>query len=60
MSAHASSPGRAAPIARIRDKTSIGIDAGHDAFMVLRLAFAVAPLVFGIDKLFNDTADQAR
>jgi len=28
-------------------------DAGHDAFMMLRLAFAVAPIAFGLDKFFN-------
>jgi hypothetical protein len=28
-------------------------DAGYQAFMLLRLAFTVAPIAFGIDKFFN-------
>ena len=32
---------------RIRD------DAGYQAFPLLRLAFTVAPILFGIDKFFN-------
>ena len=28
-------------------------DAGYDAFQMLRLAFTVAPIAFGLDKFFN-------
>src|SRR3954467_8946338 len=28
-------------------------DAGYQAFMLLRLAFSVAPIAFGLDKFFN-------
>jgi uncharacterized membrane protein YkgB len=30
---------------------------GYQAFMLLRLAFTVAPIVFGLDKFFNVTVD---
>ena len=30
-----------------------GRDAGRDAFTMLRIAFAVAPIAFGLDKFFN-------
>src|SRR5262245_28116353 len=32
-------------------------DAGHDAFVMLRIAFAVAPIAFGLDKFFNVLTD---
>jgi hypothetical protein len=32
-------------------------DAGYDAFMMLRLAFTVAPIAFGLDKFFNVMVD---
>jgi uncharacterized membrane protein YphA (DoxX/SURF4 family) len=32
-------------------------DAGYDAFLMLRLAFAVAPIAFGLDKFFNVLVD---
>ena len=32
-------------------------DAGHDAYLMLRLAFAVAPIAFGLDKFFNVLVD---
>jgi len=32
-------------------------DAGRDAFQMLRLAFAVAPIAFGLDKFFNVLVD---
>jgi len=31
--------------------------AGHDAFVMLRIAFAVAPIAFGLDKFFNVLTD---
>ena len=52
MSAHAATspaPDLAArSTTRLRDR-----DAGYQAFLMLRLAFTVAPLVAGIDKFFN-------
>jgi uncharacterized membrane protein YphA (DoxX/SURF4 family) len=32
-------------------------DAGHDAYLMLRLAFTVAPIAFGLDKFFNVLVD---
>jgi hypothetical protein len=32
-------------------------DAGYDAFLMLRLAFTVAPIAFGLDKFFNVLVD---
>ena len=32
-------------------------DAGRDAFTMLRIAFAVAPIAFGLDKFFNVLTD---
>jgi DoxX len=32
-------------------------DAGHDAYLMLRLAFVVAPIAFGLDKFFNVLVD---
>ena len=32
-------------------------DAGYQAFMMLRIAFTVAPILFGLDKFFNVMVD---
>jgi hypothetical protein len=32
-------------------------DAGRDAFLMLRVAFTVAPIAFGLDKFFNVLVD---
>jgi uncharacterized membrane protein YphA (DoxX/SURF4 family) len=32
-------------------------DAGYQAFVMLRIAFAVAPIAFGLDKFFNVLVD---
>jgi uncharacterized membrane protein YphA (DoxX/SURF4 family) len=32
-------------------------DAGRDAFLMLRVAFSVAPILFGLDKFFNVLTD---
>jgi uncharacterized membrane protein YphA (DoxX/SURF4 family) len=53
MSAHAVAPATALP----RDASSVRGDAGHQAFLLLRLAFAVAPIAFGLDKFFNIMVD---
>jgi hypothetical protein len=34
-----------------------GRDAGADAFLMLRIAFALAPVLFGLDKFFNVLTD---
>jgi uncharacterized membrane protein YphA (DoxX/SURF4 family) len=56
MSAHAAVPGTTAatarPIAGLRQR-----EAGYQAFLLLRLAFAVAPIAFGLDKFFNVMVD---
>jgi uncharacterized membrane protein YphA (DoxX/SURF4 family) len=35
-------------------------EAGYQAFVMLRIAFAVAPIAFGLDKFFNVLADWPR
>jgi uncharacterized membrane protein YphA (DoxX/SURF4 family) len=35
-------------------------DAGRDAFTMLRIAFTVAPIAFGLDKFFNVLTDWPR
>ena len=39
------------PALGARDR--IRADAGYQAFMLLRVAFTVAPILFGVDKFFN-------
>ena len=34
-----------------------GRDAGYQAYLMLRLAFTVAPIAFGLDKFFNVLVD---
>jgi uncharacterized membrane protein YphA (DoxX/SURF4 family) len=41
----------APPVASIRR------DAGYQAYLILRVAFAVAPIAFGLDKFFNVMVD---
>jgi uncharacterized membrane protein YphA (DoxX/SURF4 family) len=53
MSAISDAPVR--PAARATAAT--GRDAGFDAFVMLRIAFAVAPILFGLDKFFNVLTD---
>jgi uncharacterized membrane protein YphA (DoxX/SURF4 family) len=54
MSAHTAAPlAPAAPTAR----PLLRSEPGYQAFMLLRLAFAVAPIAFGLDKFFNIMVD---
>jgi hypothetical protein len=55
MSLLQGAPARAAapPAAAI----ATGRDAGFDAFVMLRIAFTVAPVLFGLDKFFNVLTD---
>jgi uncharacterized membrane protein YphA (DoxX/SURF4 family) len=51
---HSPSPAAASvsrPVASIRR------DAGYQAYLILRVAFAVAPIAFGLDKFFNVMVD---
>lgn len=58
MSAHAAAPERTAATAATRREASLlKTDAGYQAFMLLRLAFTVAPIAFGLDKFFNVMVD---
>jgi hypothetical protein len=41
-------PQATSPVARLAAR-----DAGRDAYGMLRLAFAVAPIAFGVDKFLN-------
>jgi hypothetical protein len=45
-------PAVSAPVAALKER-----DAGYDAFMMLRIAFTVAPIAFGLDKFFNVLVD---
>jgi uncharacterized membrane protein YphA (DoxX/SURF4 family) len=46
---HQEAPARAVPITQR--------DAGYQAFLMLRIAFSVAPIAFGLDKFFNVLTD---
>jgi uncharacterized membrane protein YphA (DoxX/SURF4 family) len=53
---HADSPSRpAAP--RTEARSLLRGDAGYQAYVMLRVAFAVAPIVFGLDKFANVMVD---
>lgn len=54
MSAHAAAP---APITTISARGLLRAEPGYQAFMLLRLAFTVAPIAFGLDKFFNVLVD---
>ena len=45
------------PTRASRALPSIRGDAGYQAFLLLRVAFAVAPIAFGLDKFFNVMVD---
>jgi uncharacterized membrane protein YphA (DoxX/SURF4 family) len=53
MSAHAAAPVRPAPAVAPR----LRAEPGYQAYLLLRLAFAVAPIAFGLDKFFNVMVD---
>ena len=53
MSAHAAAPARPAPTPTAERNR----EAGYQAFMLLRLAFTVAPIAFGLDKFFDVMVD---
>ena len=38
-------------------RRSLRSDAGYQAYMLLRIAFTVAPIAFGVDKFFNCMVD---
>src|SRR6188474_1285802 len=45
-------PAASAPGTALKER-----DAGYDAFLMLRVAFTVAPIAFGLDKFFNVLVD---
>jgi DoxX len=45
------------PAATSRTAALARRDAGYDAFLMLRIAFSVAPILFGLDKFFNVLTD---
>jgi hypothetical protein len=55
MSAHTATslPSGAATLPAPTAAASSQADAGRQAYMLLRLAFTVAPIAFGLDKFFN-------
>src|SRR4051812_8257039 len=54
MSAHAAAPGRTTNLSA---RSLLHAEPGYQAFMLLRLAFTVAPIAFGLDKFFNVMVD---
>jgi uncharacterized membrane protein YphA (DoxX/SURF4 family) len=54
MSTHAATPELGATH---RTSDLLQRDAGYHAFLLLRIAFTVAPIAFGIDKFFNVMVD---
>ena len=57
MSAHAAAPERTTIIS---ERSMLRTEPGYQAFMLLRLAFTVAPIAFGLDKFFNVMVDWTR
>ena len=53
MSVHAAAPARLAPTGA----SLLRAEPGYQAYMLLRLAFTVAPIAFGLDKFFNIMVD---
>jgi hypothetical protein len=55
MSAHAAAPARPAARTQTAPATVAAsqAEAGHQAYMLLRLAFTLAPIAFGLDKFFD-------
>jgi len=54
MSAHAAAPARTTTFSA---RSLLRAEPGYQAFMMLRLAFSVAPIAFGLDKFFNVMVD---
>jgi hypothetical protein len=54
MSAHAAAPARTT---NVSTRSLFRAEPGYQAFMMLRLAFTVAPIAFGLDKFFNVMVD---
>src|SRR3954465_2817261 len=58
MSAHTAAPlKRAGATQPAQPATSSKPEAGYHAYVLLRLAFTVAPIAFGLDKFFNLLVD---
>jgi uncharacterized membrane protein YphA (DoxX/SURF4 family) len=55
MSAHAAAPDTS--LSRPGTAALLERDAGYHAFLLLRIAFTVAPIAFGLDKFFNVMVD---
>jgi uncharacterized membrane protein YphA (DoxX/SURF4 family) len=53
MSAHTATGLQSSPSARPAAAAAARSDAGYQAFLMLRLAFTVAPIAFGLDKFFD-------
>ncbi len=46
------------PVATVgRERTRLATEPAHQAFMLLRTVFTVAPILFGLDKFFNLLVD---
>jgi uncharacterized membrane protein YphA (DoxX/SURF4 family) len=42
---------------QVRERTGLTADPAHQAFLLLRTLFTVAPIAFGLDKFFNVLVD---
>jgi len=56
MSTHTAAPPRLADRSA-STATPLRAEAGYQAYLLLRLAFTVAPILFGLDKFFNIMVD---
>ena len=50
-------PGRVEALPRVSVSERLRTDPAYQAFMLLRIAFTVAPILFGLDKFFNVMVD---
>src|SRR4051794_36097830 len=57
MSAQATAPSIPSTATRSAGVPLAQRDAGYHAFLMLRIAFTVAPIAFGLDKFFNVMVD---
>ena len=60
MSALQSAPARPAAAPAAASTPLLQREAGYHAFLMLRLTFALAPVLFGVDKFFNVMTDWPR
>ena len=50
-------PGQVQTLPKVSMSERLRTDPAYQAFMLLRIAFTVAPILFGLDKFFNTMVD---